>query len=50
VRLWDLATGRLLARLDEHVGPVTSLAFFPSGRRAVSAGFDQTLRIWYLPR
>lgn len=29
-----------------HSGPVTSIAFFPDGERAVSGGRDNTVRIW----
>jgi WD40 repeat protein len=49
VRLWDLATGRELARLSGHVGLVNSVAVTADGSRAVSGGDDGTVRVWDLP-
>jgi WD40 repeat protein len=48
VRVWDLATGRVLCALTGHAGPVTAVAVTPDGRRAVSASDDRTLRVWDL--
>ncbi len=46
--LWDTNTGKLLYRLSVcHRGPITSLQFTPQGT-LVSAGQDNTLRIWSL--
>ena len=47
-RVWDAAAGAELARLDGHAGPVTSVAFTPDGARAVTFGYDRTLRVWQL--
>jgi eukaryotic-like serine/threonine-protein kinase len=46
VRLWDAATGSLVATLP-HPGIVPSLAFGPDGRWMVSSTYaDDRLRIW----
>jgi WD40 repeat protein len=50
---WDLASGKLLyddLRDQGHVGPVGSLAFAPDSRSIVSAGEDETLRVWNLDK
>jgi RNA polymerase sigma factor (sigma-70 family) len=45
--LWDLATGRELARLTGHRGPIRSLAFSPNGKLLASAGgVDTTALVW----
>ena len=46
IRVWEAATGRLLARLDGHTGWVCKLAFTRDGRRLISAATDQTIRFW----
>ena len=46
IRIWDAATGRLLARLDGHTGWVGKLAFTKDGRRLISAATDQSIRFW----
>ncbi|MHA2142273.1 MAG: WD40 repeat domain-containing protein [Candidatus Thorarchaeota archaeon] len=46
VKLWDIRTGDLLAKLVGHTYPVLTLAFSPDGSRLVSGSGDTTLRIW----
>ena len=38
IRLWELPTGRALARWEAHEASVTALAFRPDGRTLVSGG------------
>jgi hypothetical protein len=46
LRLWDTATGTLLAEWGGHRGPVTCVAFSPDGGTLVSAALDGTLLVW----
>ena len=47
VFLWSVQTGKLLDILTGHEGPVSSLAFSPSGaNQLASASWDKTIRIW----
>jgi WD40 repeat protein/serine/threonine protein kinase len=46
IRIWDAATGRLLARLDGHTSWVCKLTFTKDGRRLISAATDQSIRFW----
>ena len=49
VRVWDLGTGKLVQTLKGHTDEVWGVALFPDGRRAVSASWDKTIRIWDVP-
>ena len=42
--LWDAETGREIAALKGHEGPVSSAAFSPDGTRVVTASWDKTAR------
>jgi WD40 repeat protein len=46
--LWDAATGRQVRQLTGHQDRVTALSFDGAGRHLVSAGEDQTIRVWSL--
>jgi xanthine/CO dehydrogenase XdhC/CoxF family maturation factor len=46
-RLLDrLAAGQSTLALRGHSGTVTTVAFFPDGRRLVSGGFDRNVIVW----
>ncbi|KII87643.1 hypothetical protein PLICRDRAFT_162405 [Plicaturopsis crispa FD-325 SS-3] len=45
--LWSVQTGKLLDVLAGHEGPISSLAFSPSGANQLASGsWDHTVRIW----
>jgi hypothetical protein len=48
--LLEFATGRRIATLPGHAGPLTALAFSHDGRRLVSASEDRTVLVWSLDR
>ncbi len=48
VRLWEVATGRLLQTFMGHVGIIYHLAFSPDGKFLASTGNDQTVKVWTL--
>jgi WD40 repeat protein len=45
-RVWDSATGHLIAILSGHDAQVYSAAFSPDGTRVVTASADHTARLW----
>ena len=45
-KLWHAATGKLVATLHEHRGPVSVVAFDPSGQLLATASGDGTVRIY----
>ena len=49
IKVWDLATNRLVWTLIGHSNWVGSLAFSPDSRHLVSGSSDNTIRIWDLP-
>ncbi|KAL8801087.1 MAG: hypothetical protein Q9200_007054 [Gallowayella weberi] len=46
IHIWSVQTGQLLDQLTGHEGPVSSMAFAPSGGLLISGSWDHTVRIW----
>ncbi|KAI3601293.1 small nucleolar ribonucleoprotein complex subunit [Moniliophthora roreri] len=45
--MWSVQTGKLLDILSGHEGPVSGLAFSPSGANQLASGsWDRTVRLW----
>lgn len=44
--VWDRRTGRHVASLAGHTGPLTDIVFSEDGRRVATASTDGTARIW----
>ncbi len=49
VRLWDLATGTEIARIEGHRAEVVRVAFHPDGTWLASTGEDSQVRVWSVP-
>ena len=47
VRLWDVATRRLVKTLEGHGSMVTSVTFSVDGSYVISGSDDKTIRIWH---
>lgn len=51
VRVWEVRSGNLIARLDGadgHKDSVYSVAFGPDGETLVSGSLDKTIKMWQL--
>lgn len=46
VRVWDIASGKLLHTLEGHQQTVTHLAFSRDNKRLLSGSPDNTVRVW----
>lgn len=46
VTVWDLASGKEVAKLQGHTGLITGVDFHPTEQWVVSSSYDQTSKIW----
>lgn len=46
IRIFDVATGKELIRIQAHTAKVTALAFSPDGKLLASGGDDKTARVY----
>jgi RNA polymerase sigma factor (sigma-70 family) len=49
IRLWGVAEGEEVGRLEGHTAPVEALAFAPDGHTLLSGGSDGVALIWGVP-
>ncbi len=46
LKLWEIASGRLVRTFEGHINTVKCVAFSPDGRLALSGSYYNTLKLW----
>ncbi|MHA2125544.1 MAG: NosD domain-containing protein [Promethearchaeota archaeon] len=46
IKIWELATGKLVRTLEGHEKYVTSIVLSPDGKHVISGSNDKTVKIW----
>lgn len=49
VKLWDITTRQMVARLKGHKDLIWSMAFSPDGKRLATCSGDSSVKLWNLP-
>jgi WD40 repeat protein len=48
IKIWHLATGKLIRSIDAHTDRINCIAIEPDGKTIVSASSDKTVKLWQL--
>jgi general transcriptional corepressor TUP1 len=46
LRIWNTATGYLVAKLEGHKDSIYSVCFSPNGNRLLTGSLDKSLKVW----
>ena len=48
IRIWNLANGKEIKKLEGHQSRINSVAYSPDGKFVASCSEERTIRIWNL--